>query len=49
MNVPEHFEDRDVAVIGLGYVGLTLAVALADVGFRVWGIEQSATILECLT
>jgi nucleotide sugar dehydrogenase len=48
MTVPDHFEDRDVAVIGLGYVGLTLAVALADVGFRVWGIERSNAILECL-
>ena len=32
--------DYDVAVIGLGYVGLTLAVALADTGFRVLGVEK---------
>lgn len=29
----------DVAVYGLGYVGLTLAVSLAEVGYRVAGLE----------
>lgn len=29
----------DVAVYGLGFVGLTLAVALADAGYRVVGLE----------
>ncbi|MGH7279476.1 MAG: NAD(P)-binding domain-containing protein, partial [Candidatus Rokuibacteriota bacterium] len=28
-----------IAVVGLGYVGLSLAVALARTGFRVCGIE----------
>ena len=31
-----------VSVIGLGYVGLPLAVAFADVGFRVVGIDHDA-------
>jgi UDP-N-acetyl-D-mannosaminuronic acid dehydrogenase len=31
--------DRSVCVLGLGYVGLTLAATLADVGFDVHGIE----------
>jgi UDP-N-acetyl-D-mannosaminuronic acid dehydrogenase len=37
-----------VCIIGLGYVGLTLAVAMADVGFRVHGVERSQEILSCL-
>lgn len=32
---------RHVVVIGLGYVGLTLAVALADAGFMVTGVENN--------
>ena len=39
MLVPENFPDRSVCVLGLGYVGLTLAATMASVGFRVWGIE----------
>ncbi|MCL5074035.1 MAG: nucleotide sugar dehydrogenase [Chloroflexi bacterium] len=31
-----------ICVIGLGYVGLPLAVAFAKVGFRVWGIDVDA-------
>jgi UDP-N-acetyl-D-mannosaminuronic acid dehydrogenase len=31
--------DRRVCVLGMGYVGLTLAVTLADVGFDVTGVE----------
>jgi len=30
-----------IAVIGLGYVGLPLAVAFAQKGFRVLGIDTS--------
>ena len=37
----------DVAVVGLGYVGLTLAVTLANVGFTVLGIEKQQQ-LTCL-
>lgn len=37
---------HDVGVIGLGYVGLTLATALADVGLRVLGLEKRADIVE---
>jgi nucleotide sugar dehydrogenase len=32
---------RHVAIVGLGYVGLTLAVTLAEAGFRISGIEAS--------
>lgn len=44
----EAAEDRKVCILGLGYVGLTLGVALADVGFRVTGIEVNQNILDCL-
>jgi UDP-N-acetyl-D-glucosamine dehydrogenase len=33
--------DTTVAVIGLGYVGLPLAVAFAEAGLRVQGVDQS--------
>ncbi len=35
-----------VAVIGLGYVGLTLGVALARRGIRVFGVERRPEIVE---
>lgn len=34
--------ELDLAIIGLGYVGLPLAVAFAEAGFRVTGIDISA-------
>jgi UDP-N-acetyl-D-mannosaminuronic acid dehydrogenase len=37
--LPDTYRDRVVCIIGLGYVGLTLAVAMAEVGFKVIGIE----------
>lgn len=37
MNSTKHF---DVGIVGLGYVGLTLATAMAEVGLRVAGIEK---------
>lgn len=36
----------DVAVVGLGYVGLTLAVALADTGFKVLGVEKRKDVVD---
>lgn len=38
----------EVAVVGLGFVGLTFAVSLASKGFRVVGIEQSEEVLRSL-
>jgi UDP-N-acetyl-D-glucosamine dehydrogenase len=35
--------DRRVAVVGLGYVGLPLALAFAEAGLEVEGIDSSAT------
>ncbi len=37
--VPDGFRDRIVCIMGLGYVGLTLATVMVEVGFEVWGIE----------
>ena len=33
-------KDTRIAVIGLGYVGLTLATALAETGLKVVGVEK---------
>ena len=43
MNLKEKIEKRSavVGVIGLGYVGLPLALLQAKRGFRVWGIEEN--------
>jgi len=38
----------DIGVIGLGYVGLTLAVSLADCGFRVLGCERRADVVDLI-
>ncbi len=37
-----------VAIFGLGYVGLTLAVAAADAGYRVVGLEIQNDVLETI-
>jgi UDP-N-acetyl-D-mannosaminuronic acid dehydrogenase len=37
-----------VGVVGLGYVGLTLAVTLARKGFTVHGVDASPSVLEAL-
>jgi nucleotide sugar dehydrogenase len=44
----EQLKDHAVCVLGLGYVGLTLAVAMADVGFRVVGVEIRDSVLDLL-
>jgi len=48
MFVPENFQDRSVCVMGLGYVGLTLAVVMADVGFDVLGVEIRPQVVKDL-
>jgi len=48
MRVPNEFHDKCVCVIGLGYVGLTLAVAMAEVGFTVIGVERNVDIVSKL-
>lgn len=39
---------KNICVIGLGYVGLTLAVSLADVGFTVAGIDKNPAVITTL-
>lgn len=48
MTLPQSLRDCSVCIVGLGYVGLTLAVAMADAGFRVHGIEVSDAVLSAL-
>ena len=45
---PNTFIKYDVTVIGLGYVGLTLALTLAKAGFKVLGIEKQLEIVNRL-
>lgn len=39
---------KNIHVVGLGYVGLTLALSLADVGFRVCGIDANEEVVKSL-
>ena len=41
-----NFRDHSVCIIGLGYVGLTLATVMASVGFDVLGIEIRDDVLD---
>ena len=41
-----NFRDHSVCIIGLGYVGLTLATVMAGVGFHVLGVEIRDDVLE---
>src|SRR6266700_2901436 len=45
----EHLADGRVAVIGLGYVGLTLAVSFAAAGFPVIGVESDPRTRDSLS
>lgn len=48
MQIPASYRDRNVCIIGLGYVGLTLAIAMANAGFRVHGVEINGKVLGAL-
>ena len=48
MALPNSFEDRQVVVLGLGYVGLTLGAYLSELGFQVHGVEIRDLVLESL-
>lgn len=45
---PEASDPIRVGIIGMGYVGLTLAAALADKGFRVHGADVQAGVVASL-
>jgi nucleotide sugar dehydrogenase len=42
------FRDRKICIMGLGYVGLTLAVVMAEVGFDVQGVEIRGDLVRGL-
>lgn len=42
------YPDTRVCIVGLGYVGLTLAVAMADLGFEVVGVERLPEVRETI-
>ena len=44
----ETWEPSSVGVIGLGYVGLPLAVGFAEAGLAVRGVEQNADKVTCV-
>ena len=46
--VTDSFRDNSVCILGLGYVGLTLGVAMADAGFHVTGVEIRDSVLDKL-
>src|SRR6185437_9372367 len=37
---------HDIGVIGLGYVGLTLATVLAEAGYKVIGVERRPEVVD---
>ena len=41
-------EPKKICVVGLGYVGLTLSVVLAEKGFQVYGVETNSGLVEQL-
>lgn len=45
-NQPGQAQTYDIGVVGLGFVGLTLATVLAEVGYRVLGIEKRAEVVD---
>ena len=48
LDVSTSFQDKSICILGQGYVGLTLAVAMADVGFKVLGLEIQDDVLSNL-
>ena len=48
MNVPQDYIDANVCIVGLGYVGLTLAVGMAEVGYNIVGVEKRDDILRSI-
>jgi UDP-N-acetyl-D-mannosaminuronic acid dehydrogenase len=43
-----HEKDLTICIIGMGYVGLTLAVVMAEKGFQVWGAEITPETLATI-
>lgn len=47
-SIPSGYNDRTVCVLGLGFVGLTLAAIMAEVGFHIVGVEIRDDVREKL-
>ncbi|SVC69547.1 uncharacterized protein METZ01_LOCUS322401, partial [marine metagenome] len=49
-SLKKRFEKKEatVGVVGLGYVGLPLAVTFAEAGFKVCGVDISVQVIESL-
>ena len=43
-----NIKSRDVLILGMGYVGLTLAIILADEGFMVYGYDTNSQLIDDL-
>ena len=41
-------KNNNVCIIGLGFVGLTLANVMANRGFKIFGVEKNSQILKSL-
>ena len=39
---------KKILIIGLGYVGLTLGLALANRGLKIWGYDKNKLIKQTL-
>ncbi|MCB1114876.1 MAG: nucleotide sugar dehydrogenase [Chlamydiia bacterium] len=46
MKIQDNFPDRRVCIVGLGFVGLTLAAVMAEIGFHVVGVEKREDLLS---
>lgn len=46
--IPAGYKDRTVCILGLGFVGLTLAAVMAEVGFDIIGVEIRKDVLQKL-
>jgi UDP-N-acetyl-D-mannosaminuronic acid dehydrogenase len=47
-HVPENMPDRTVCILGMGFVGVTLAAVMAQIGFDVIGIEVRSELVRRL-
>lgn len=43
-----NIRQKSIAIIGLGYVGLTLALILSESGFRVFGLDKNKILIKQL-
>ena len=48
MNIKKKQNSNFVCIIGLGFVGLTLSIAMTNGGFKVFGVEKNKYILKKL-